>query len=79
MNAWEIISHAVAISGQVTDIQTDNLIAGARIDIINGPAEFLSMVELQTKSYGRRWQTMQDRPDRKISTRDGISGKCIGG
>jgi hypothetical protein len=71
VNAWEIISHAVAISGQVTDIQTDNLIAGARIDIINGPAEFLSMVELQTKSYGRRWQTMQDRPDRKISTRDG--------
>ncbi len=71
MNAWEIISHAVAISGQVTDIQTDNLIAGARIDIINGPSEFLSMVDLQAKSYGRRWQTMQDRPDRKISTGDG--------
>jgi len=71
VNAWEIISHAVAISGQVTDIQTDNLIAGVRIDIINGPSEFLSMVDLQAKSYGRRWQTMQDRPDRKISTGDG--------
>lgn len=71
MNAWEIISHAVAISGQVTNIQTDNLIAGAQIDIINAPSEFMSMVDLKAKSHGRSWQTMQDRPDRKISSRDG--------
>lgn len=71
MNDWEIIQHAVAISGRVIDAQTNKGIGRARVKITAGPSGFMNALVLQATAYGRRWNGMQDRPDRKHTAADG--------
>ncbi len=71
MNDWEIIQHAVAISGRVIDAQTNKGIGRARVKITAGPSEFMNALVLKATAYGRRWNGLQDRPDRKHAAGDG--------
>jgi hypothetical protein len=71
VNDWEIIQHAVAISGRVIDAQTNKAIARARVKITVGPTEFMNALALQATAYGRRWNGLQERPDRKHTAADG--------
>ena len=71
MNDWEIIQHAVAISGRVIDAQTHKGIGSARVQITAGPTEFMSTLVLQATAYGRRWNSLPQRPDRKHTAMDG--------
>ena len=71
MNGWEIIRHTVAIYGRVIDSQTNRGIGGARVRISDGPPEFMDTLPYQAKSYGRRWESLRDRPDRKYAEPDG--------
>lgn len=71
MNAWSIVSHTVAISGRVSDARTDQAIAGAQVNITDGPPEFMAMLDLQTASHDRRWKNLRQRPDRQHSEQDG--------
>jgi len=71
VNDWLVVSHAVAISGRVINTRTNAAVAGAQVKITNGPADFMNMLDLQAKSYGRRWKHLRERPDRKSSTYDG--------
>jgi hypothetical protein len=68
---WEIIQHAVAISGRVTDAQTNTGIGRARVEITAGPAEFMNALVLRAAAVGRGWAGQQDRPDRKLTAADG--------
>ena len=71
MNGWEIIRHAVAIYGRVIDSQTNKGIGGARVRISDGPPEFMDTLPYQARSYGRRWESLRDRRDRKHAEPDG--------
>jgi hypothetical protein len=71
VNDWEIIQHAVAISGRVIDAQTNKGIGRARVKITAGPTEFMNALALQATAYGRRWNGLQERPDRKHTAADG--------
>ena len=44
MTAWEILSHQVAIAGQVTNAQTNDALAGVLVEIIAAPPEFANQV-----------------------------------
>jgi hypothetical protein len=68
---WEIIQHAVAISGRVINAQTSKGVGRARVEITAGPAEFMNAVVLKAAAYGRGWAGLQDRPDRKLTAADG--------
>jgi len=71
MTTWSIVSHTVAISGRVSDAHSDRAIAGAQVMVIDGPPEFMAMLDRQAASHGRRWQTLRQRPDRRYSEQDG--------
>jgi hypothetical protein len=71
VNGWEIIRHTVAIYGRVIDSQTSKGIGGARVRITDGPPEFMDTLPYQAKAYGRRWESLRDRPDRKHAEPDG--------
>lgn len=71
MSDWEIIQHAVAISGRVIDAQTNKGIGRARVEITAGPSEFMNALALQATASGKRWEGLQDRSDRKITAADG--------
>jgi hypothetical protein len=71
MSDWEIIRHAVAISGRVSNSQTGKPIGGARVAISESPAEFTAWLETRAKQFGARWQGMLERPDRTRTAGDG--------
>ena len=71
MSDWEIIQHAVAISGRVIDAQTNKGIGRARVEITAGPAEFMNALALQATASGKRWEGLQDRSDRKRTAAGG--------
>ena len=63
--------HQVAIAGQVSDAETGQAIAGARVDLTQVPETFQKRLSLQALSYGDRWETLSRRPDRTYTTVDG--------
>ena len=71
MSDWEIVRHAVAITGSVSDAQTGKAIGGAMVTITDAPAEFTTWLETRAKQFGARWQTMAERPDRTWAAGDG--------
>ncbi len=71
MSAWEIIRHAVAISGTVTDSQTGKALAGARVQITAGPVEFTNWLAMKALEAGKGWEGMKERPDRRVASVDG--------
>lgn len=71
MIAWEIVRHAVAIAGTVTDHQTGKSIGGARVQITDAPSAFADWLALRAMQHEDRWATMEERPDRLRTAVDG--------
>ncbi len=71
MCAWEVISHAVAISGAVTDLRTGSALSGARVEITSAPAAFTEWLAMRRMEAGRAWDAMEERPDRRRAAPDG--------
>lgn len=71
MSGWEIVRHAVAITGRVIDGQTARPIGGAQVAITNGPAVFMTWLAARAKQYGAQWPSMKERPDLTRAAADG--------
>jgi hypothetical protein len=71
VSEWEVVRHAVAISGQVTDAQTGKGLGGARVTITDAPETFTSRLAAMARHYGERWERMAERPDKKQAVADG--------
>lgn len=71
MSDWEIVRHAVAVTGSVSDAQTGQALAGALVTITDAPLEFTSWLATRAKQFGARWQAMIERPDRTRTAADG--------
>jgi hypothetical protein len=71
MSEWEIIRHAVAIAGRVSNAQTGKAVGGAGVGIADAPTEFTAWLATRAKQFGDRWQAMSQRPDRTRTAADG--------
>lgn len=63
--------HRVAIAGQVSDAETGQVIAGARVTLTQMPESLSKRLVLQALQYGDRWETLGKRPDRTRTAVDG--------
>ena len=66
-----ISNSQIAIAGRVLEGESEKIIAGAVVEIIEMPEKFKSILSLKTLQYGLQWEKMRDRIDRKITTNDG--------
>lgn len=66
------IRHQASISGVVVNAKTLVPIESALIQIAAAPAEFTSWLALKGLQFGARWDAMMNRPDRTISSNQGI-------
>jgi hypothetical protein len=64
--------HHVAIAGQVSDAETGQVIAGARVELTQVPESFQKRLALQALQHGDRWATLSRRPDRTDTALDGF-------
>ena len=71
MSDWEIVRHAVAIAGRVTDAQTGRAIGRAQVSITDGPLAFNEWLANYAKQYGDKWEIMMERPDQIRTAADG--------
>ena len=71
MIAWETVRHQVAIAGRVTDRQTRQPVAGARVQIAACPAAFAAWLAIYARQYGAGWAALAERPDRAVTEADG--------
>lgn len=67
-----IVHHQAAIAGKVKNLQTGQIIQGALVSIIDAPSKFQEWLLRKQEEYGRKWDTMQERPDRTLTAFDGI-------
>ena len=65
------VRHQIAISGKVTDVQTNKVIGGALVAIKDGPEAFKTWLETRKKRFGDQWEIMDKRPARVKSAADG--------
>jgi hypothetical protein len=70
MSEWTILRRAVAIAGRVTDVLSGGPIAGALIEITNGPAAFISIRNIRATDPA--WARQPVRLDRRLSRPDGM-------
>lgn len=61
----------IAIAGRVLEGETEQVIAGAMVEIIEMPKRFQAILALKALSYASQWEKMSDRPDRKIADTNG--------
>jgi hypothetical protein len=69
--SWEPTRRQVAIAGTVTDSQSGQAIAGARVEIINAPEAFNATLAIKAIQHGDDWPKMSERPDRTCTRTDG--------
>lgn len=65
------IRRRVALYGNVTDAATGKPVAGVRVEITQGPADFSQRLALQARAAGERWPALEERPDRTRTAADG--------
>ena len=70
MSEWTILRRAVAIAGQVTDTMSGAPIAGALIEITDGPPAFISIRNIRATDPS--WARQPERLDRRLSRPDGM-------
>jgi protocatechuate 3,4-dioxygenase beta subunit len=67
---WQTVTHQVALSGRVTDAASGDPLAGARVEVIDGPAEFTSAQAVRARDPA--WSTRARRPGRATTGADGV-------
>lgn len=68
---WETSTLRVALFGRVTDARTGAPLAGARVEVADGPGAFDRAQALRAKGAGPAWATMERRPGRTVTGEDG--------
>ncbi|MEG4854323.1 carboxypeptidase-like regulatory domain-containing protein, partial [Microcoleus sp. B5-D4] len=63
--------HQVAIYGQISDAETGLTIQNALVEITQMPETFKQWLVLRSQQYGSKWETLENRPDRKRTAIDG--------
>lgn len=71
MAATEHVRSHVGVSGFVTDAATGRPVAGARVEVVVGPAPFRELMGIRARQHGAAWERMGVRLDRTASGRDG--------
>ncbi|GJD18488.1 hypothetical protein RIVM261_034440 [Rivularia sp. IAM M-261] len=71
MLKMSVSNQQVAIAGKVLEGETEKVISGAIVEIIEMPERFRAILSLKALQYGLQWEKMLERPDRKITTSDG--------
>jgi hypothetical protein len=66
-----VFNQQIAIAGRVLEGETEQIISGAMVEVIEMPEKFRAILSLKALQYGLQWEKMSARPDRKITTRDG--------
>lgn len=74
MTQWHESRRVVAIAGTVSDSRSRAPIAGARIEIVEGPPAFQRL--RATLAHTPAWQQQSERLDRTTSRRDGLFFLC---
>jgi hypothetical protein len=69
---WQIARHRVAIAGRVIDGGTAKPIVDAVVSLSGMPAVFEQKLAMSSLMYGKRWNTLQQRPDRTRSREGGL-------
>lgn len=67
-----IVRQQVALWGKLIHPTTQQPIAGAHIEIIASPSAFQKGLPIWQELYGENWATMWPRPDRTLTTSDGL-------
>ena len=71
MLEMRISNQQIAIAGRVIQGETEQIISGAMVEIIEMPEKLKTILSLKMLQYGSQWEKMNDRPDRKITTSNG--------
>ena len=71
MGDWESLRRQIAISGQVTAVDTADPIPNARVQITAAPDTFMRKVRLYAKQHGTAWESLTKRVDRTQTAVDG--------
>jgi hypothetical protein len=61
----------IAIAGRVLEGETDEIVVGAMVEIIEMPEKFRRILSLKKLQSGLQWEKKLDRIDRKITSNDG--------
>jgi hypothetical protein len=72
MTRLHLVEHCVAVAGWLTEAETAKPIAGARVTITAMAPVFAQKLKLAALSYGNRWATLTERPDRTQTREDGL-------
>ncbi len=67
----EQLRRQVSLAGWVIDIQLNQPIPGAVVQLTAGPPAFAERLKLKARQYGDRWATMPERLDQTHTARDG--------
>ena len=66
-----VSNQKIAIAGRVLEAETEKIISGAIVKIIEMPETFKGILSHKALQYGSQWEKMFERPDRKITASDG--------
>jgi hypothetical protein len=61
----------IVIAGRVLEGETDKIVVGAMVEIIEMPEKFRRILSLKKLQSGSQWEKMGDRVDRKVTTNEG--------
>jgi hypothetical protein len=66
------VRHQVAIGGRVFDAGSHKPLAGAVVNIVDGPAALKKLLAAKAQQYQSHWDAMAERPDRTRTAADGF-------
>lgn len=66
-----VSNQKIAIAGRVLEAETEKIISGAIVKIIEMPETFKDILSRKALQYGSQWEKMFERLDRKITASDG--------
>lgn len=71
MLTFSVSNQQIAIAGRVLEGETEQIIPGAVVEVIEMPEKFRAILSLKALQYGSQWEKISARPERKITTSDG--------
>jgi Prealbumin-like fold domain len=71
MLEMSVSSLQIAIAGRVLKGETDEIVVGAVVEMMEMPEKFRRILSLKKIQFGLQWEKMGDRLDRKITSNEG--------